>query len=222
MATIEKVPGETNVTNNTHSFPVTFTLRLHAARPAAHAPRRRSLILSAVHDLTSTAGIVAIAAAAVAVVALLTALALAFRLRRLRAEQRMVLGDRREDLVAHAARCRASSRRCTSTSRTRRAARPADGTRRAPARRGGRLHRRWSATTPTARCPAASRCRSRCWTPPARGSCSPRSTTATRRACTPSRSTRAAASSSSRPRSTRRSRRLRCRSGRAPPATRGR
>jgi hypothetical protein len=56
-----------------------------------------------VHDLTSTTGIVALAAAAIAVVALLTCLVLATMLRRLRADQRMVLGDRREDLVAHAA-----------------------------------------------------------------------------------------------------------------------
>jgi hypothetical protein len=56
-----------------------------------------------VHDLTSTAGIVAIAAGAVAVLSLITALVLAFRLRRVRNDQRVVLGDRREDLVAHAA-----------------------------------------------------------------------------------------------------------------------
>jgi hypothetical protein len=56
-----------------------------------------------VHDLTSTAGIVAIAAGAVAVVGLGTSLFLAFRLGRLRSEQRAVLGDRRQDLVAHAA-----------------------------------------------------------------------------------------------------------------------
>jgi hypothetical protein len=60
-------------------------------------------ILERVHDLTSTAGIVAIAAGAVAVLALLTCIFLAFRLRRVRADQRMVLGDRREDIVAHAA-----------------------------------------------------------------------------------------------------------------------
>ena len=60
-------------------------------------------ILSLVNDLSSTAGIVAIAAGAVAVVALATAIALALRLRRVRADQRTVLGDRREDLVAHAA-----------------------------------------------------------------------------------------------------------------------
>ena len=54
-------------------------------------------------DLTSTVGIIAIAAGVVAIVALLTAIALAVRLARVRSDQRMVLGDRREDLVAHAA-----------------------------------------------------------------------------------------------------------------------
>jgi hypothetical protein len=56
-----------------------------------------------VHDLTSTVGIVAIAAGAVAIVALLLSGALAIRLRRVRADQRLVLGDQRQDLVAHAA-----------------------------------------------------------------------------------------------------------------------
>jgi hypothetical protein len=56
-----------------------------------------------VHDLTSTVGIVAIAAGAVAVVALLTCIVLAVRISRLRSEQAAVLGDRRQDLVAHAA-----------------------------------------------------------------------------------------------------------------------
>jgi uncharacterized protein DUF4446 len=60
-------------------------------------------MLPAVNDLTSTVGIVALAAGAVAVVALGTATILAFRLRRVRSEQRAVLGDRREDLVSHAA-----------------------------------------------------------------------------------------------------------------------
>jgi uncharacterized membrane protein YecN with MAPEG domain len=60
-------------------------------------------MLPRVHDLTSTAGIVAIAAAAVAVVALLTTLFLAVRLRRVRADQRVVLGGENQDLVAHAA-----------------------------------------------------------------------------------------------------------------------
>ncbi len=55
------------------------------------------------HDLTSTVGIVAIAAGAVAVVALLLTAGLAIRLRRVRSDQRTVLGDRQLDLVAHAA-----------------------------------------------------------------------------------------------------------------------
>lgn len=53
--------------------------------------------------LTETAGIVALAAAGVALVALVLAAILAVRLRRLRAAQTMLLGDDRQDLVAHAA-----------------------------------------------------------------------------------------------------------------------
>jgi Protein of unknown function (DUF4446) len=56
-----------------------------------------------VHDLTSTVGIVAMAAGAVAVISLLSTIALAIRLRRVRADQRVVLGGERQDLVAHAA-----------------------------------------------------------------------------------------------------------------------
>jgi hypothetical protein len=56
-----------------------------------------------VHDLSSTVGIVAIAAAAVAVVALALSAGLAIRLRRVRSDQRTVLGDREQDLVTHAA-----------------------------------------------------------------------------------------------------------------------
>jgi hypothetical protein len=63
-------------------------------------------MLPAVHNITSTAGIVAIAAAAVAVVALALCIALALRLRRIRADQRVILGDSGEDLVAHAAALR--------------------------------------------------------------------------------------------------------------------
>jgi hypothetical protein len=55
------------------------------------------------HALTGTVGIVALAAGGVAVVSLLVALGLAISLRRVRGEQRVVLGDRREDLVGHAA-----------------------------------------------------------------------------------------------------------------------
>jgi hypothetical protein len=56
-----------------------------------------------VDNLSSTAGIVAIAAGAVAVVALGTSLGLALALRRVRSAQRAVLGDGQQDLVAHAA-----------------------------------------------------------------------------------------------------------------------
>ena len=55
------------------------------------------------HQLTSTVGIVAMAACAVAIVALLTSIVLAVRLSRLRSEQRVVLGNGRQDIVAHAA-----------------------------------------------------------------------------------------------------------------------
>ena len=59
-------------------------------------------------NVTSTAGIIAIAAGAVAVVALGTSLGLAIQLRRLRSAQKAVLGDRRLDLVAHAAGLRSA------------------------------------------------------------------------------------------------------------------
>lgn len=59
-------------------------------------------------NITSTAGIVAIAAGAVAVVALVCAAALALALRRLRTAQRAVLGDGQQDLVAHAATLQSS------------------------------------------------------------------------------------------------------------------
>jgi hypothetical protein len=64
--------------------------------------RLRRPIFSPVHHLTSTVGIVALAAVAVSVVSLLVAVVMALRIRRVRAEQKAVLGDRREDLVAHA------------------------------------------------------------------------------------------------------------------------
>jgi hypothetical protein len=55
------------------------------------------------HQLTSTTGIIAIAAGAVAVVALLLSAGLALKLRRVRADQQVVLGDRRRDLIGQAA-----------------------------------------------------------------------------------------------------------------------
>ena len=55
-------------------------------------------------DLTQPTGIVALAAAAVALIAFILAVVLSLRIRRLRAEQRTVLGPTgREDLVSHAA-----------------------------------------------------------------------------------------------------------------------
>jgi len=60
-------------------------------------------MLSSVHDLTSTVGIVALAAGGVAVVSLGLSLALVAQLRRLRSDQRLVMGDTRRDLPAHAA-----------------------------------------------------------------------------------------------------------------------
>src|ERR1700744_4624349 len=54
--------------------------------------------------LTDTRGIIALAAAAIAIVALLVCVALAIQLRRVRGEQRVVLGERgARDLVEHAA-----------------------------------------------------------------------------------------------------------------------
>jgi hypothetical protein len=60
-------------------------------------------MLSPVHNLTSTAGIVAMAAGAVALLALLLCGILALKLRRLRAAQRIILGHSERDLVGHAA-----------------------------------------------------------------------------------------------------------------------
>jgi Protein of unknown function (DUF4446) len=58
-----------------------------------------------VDDLTTTQGIVALAAAGTAAAALILAAVLAVKVRRLRVQQRTVLGSSgQEDLVAHAAR----------------------------------------------------------------------------------------------------------------------
>jgi Protein of unknown function (DUF4446) len=56
-----------------------------------------------VDDLTTTEGIVALAAAGLALVAFIWVAVLGFKLRRLRAAQRTVLGNGNADLVSHAA-----------------------------------------------------------------------------------------------------------------------
>jgi len=66
--------------------------------------RGGSPILGPVDQLTEPVGLVALGAAAVALLALIVVSIVALRLRRLRAEQRVVLGaSAREDLVTHAA-----------------------------------------------------------------------------------------------------------------------
>lgn len=61
-------------------------------------------ILGAVDELSSTTGIVALAAGGLAVIALVAAAVLARALRRVRADQRVILGGTAaQDLVAHAA-----------------------------------------------------------------------------------------------------------------------
>ena len=55
------------------------------------------------HQLTTTTGIIAIAAGAVAIVALILSVTLALRLRQVRTDQQVVLGDRGRDLVGQAA-----------------------------------------------------------------------------------------------------------------------
>jgi hypothetical protein len=62
-----------------------------------------------VDELTQPAGIAALAAGGVALIALVLAIVLAVRLRRLRADQRAVLGPTgREDLVSHASSLQAA------------------------------------------------------------------------------------------------------------------
>jgi hypothetical protein len=74
-----------------------------AAAPAAGGGWARLVFSPAVDGLTSTAGIVALAAGAVALVAFVLAVWLAATLRRVRRDQRVVLGPSgKEDLVAHA------------------------------------------------------------------------------------------------------------------------
>jgi hypothetical protein len=60
-------------------------------------------MLVSVQDLTSTVGIVALAAGGVAVLGLGLGVALLVQLRRVRADQQVILGEARRDLPAHAA-----------------------------------------------------------------------------------------------------------------------
>jgi hypothetical protein len=67
-------------------------------------PLRERVPCTTVDELTSSTGIVALAAGAVAIVALGIAVAALLKLRRVRAAQRVVLGESdRRDLVGHAA-----------------------------------------------------------------------------------------------------------------------
>lgn len=61
-------------------------------------------------ELSSTVGVVALVAAAIAFLALCLNVALIRRLRRMRADQQVVLGDNRADLVEHATTLDASFR----------------------------------------------------------------------------------------------------------------
>ncbi len=73
-------------------------MRRPPRRPLSGPP----LILRPVHNLSSTAGIVALAAGGVAIVALISTIVLALRLRRVRGAQKVVLGGEKQDLVEHA------------------------------------------------------------------------------------------------------------------------
>jgi hypothetical protein len=63
-----------------------------------------------VDELSSTVGIVALAAAAVALLAVCLSVVLLRQLRRLRADQQVILGEKGADIVAHAAAIDASFR----------------------------------------------------------------------------------------------------------------
>src|SRR5215203_981216 len=71
--------------------------------PCGPPPSPRGHNLPTVEGLDSTAGWVAVGAGAVALLSLLLCVVLMVRVRRLRADQKLVLGDGKQDLVAHAA-----------------------------------------------------------------------------------------------------------------------
>jgi hypothetical protein len=68
----------------------------------------RSAYIASVDNLSSTAGIVAVAAGGVAVVSVGWSIGLSIAMRKLKAAQRTVLGDSSRDLVAHAAHMQSS------------------------------------------------------------------------------------------------------------------
>ena len=77
---------------------------MYVARCSPGRPLWPALPCASVDELTSTQGVVALAAAGGALLALAWALVLSVKLRRLRASQRVVIGDGdRRDLVTHAA-----------------------------------------------------------------------------------------------------------------------
>ena len=94
---------------------------------------------------------------------------MALRLRRLRRDQLLVLGERREDLVTHAASLQQQFEALSDyvQDAAERLGR-ADDARPRSASTGRSPIARWCAMTPTARCRACSRPRSRCSTPPLR------------------------------------------------------
>ena len=104
---IAKVPGE----KTTEQQPLELHGHLHEAeprgpgrRPLAANPPPARLSFAAVDDLSSTTGIVALVAGGLALIALIAVLVLVRSLRRLRADQRAILGGSSpQDLVTHAA-----------------------------------------------------------------------------------------------------------------------
>jgi Protein of unknown function (DUF4446) len=78
------------------------------ARAAAAQGRRAASLRDRMSDFSDAPGVVALAAAGIAVAALLWAALLTARVRRIRADQRFVLGDRSDDLVSHAAALQAA------------------------------------------------------------------------------------------------------------------
>ena len=202
----------------TTARPTRSSSRAEARSPGAAARARRArrplvaacplapaggLSFRAVDELTTTTGIVALAGRrARADRAAVRSSCSRAGSATLRADQRVVLGERERDLVGHAAELEREFRSLHELRRGRRrrgSRRRLDDRRAAPRRRdrpprARPLRRLQRDVGPPVDLDRAAR------RPRRRGSCCPRSTTATRRGCTPSRSSTGAASSSSRPR----------------------